>query len=331
MADDNRPLKYMRYAIGEIVLVVIGILIALAINNWNEERKDNEELNQLFFKVQNELLYNIKEANRIIESYRQTDSLIYKVLSKEMSSEDYNSNRSLMFLGTGYSQTAILDDNFKSLIEFDNKMSKQQDSMVVLLKNLYIFKIDIERNNADVASVFQDFQKKIKYEKDWYYYMFSKYEYTDEMIKYFLEDSFYLNHIVDVQNYGLDNHFYYSLAFRNRAINIYEKLSDQLQIEKDSIVGKNLKDYRHYLGHYESSTATYIIKNEKNNFTLTGIRKSDSLVFGNYTLVPDSKVYFTFTNDDNHGFGQLIFDEKNNVTGFRRSKGSSRREYKKVK
>jgi len=41
LADDNKPLKYMRYAIGEIVLVVIGILIALSINNWNEERKQN--------------------------------------------------------------------------------------------------------------------------------------------------------------------------------------------------------------------------------------------------------------------------------------------------
>ncbi len=39
MADDNRPLKYMRYAIGEIVLVVVGILIALQINAWKEERK----------------------------------------------------------------------------------------------------------------------------------------------------------------------------------------------------------------------------------------------------------------------------------------------------
>jgi len=45
LADDNKPLKYMRYAIGEIVLVVIGILIALQINNWNEKRKEkNEEL-----------------------------------------------------------------------------------------------------------------------------------------------------------------------------------------------------------------------------------------------------------------------------------------------
>ena len=44
MADDNRPLKYMRYAIGEIVLVVVGILIALQINNWNEDRKGKLEL-----------------------------------------------------------------------------------------------------------------------------------------------------------------------------------------------------------------------------------------------------------------------------------------------
>jgi len=39
LADDNKPLKYARYAIGEIVLVVIGILIAIQVNNWNEDRK----------------------------------------------------------------------------------------------------------------------------------------------------------------------------------------------------------------------------------------------------------------------------------------------------
>ncbi|MCJ7468417.1 MAG: DUF6090 family protein [Maribacter sp.] len=51
LANDNKPLKYLRYAIGEIVLVVIGILIALSINNWNEGRKthlqDREFLNNL--------------------------------------------------------------------------------------------------------------------------------------------------------------------------------------------------------------------------------------------------------------------------------------------
>ncbi len=36
----NKTGKYFKYAIGEIVLVVIGILIALQINNWNELKKD---------------------------------------------------------------------------------------------------------------------------------------------------------------------------------------------------------------------------------------------------------------------------------------------------
>jgi hypothetical protein len=40
MIKENKGSKYLLYAIGEIVLVVIGILIALSINNWNENQKD---------------------------------------------------------------------------------------------------------------------------------------------------------------------------------------------------------------------------------------------------------------------------------------------------
>lgn len=43
---ENKFSKYLLYAIGEIILVVIGILIALQINNWNEQRKKNEQLTQ---------------------------------------------------------------------------------------------------------------------------------------------------------------------------------------------------------------------------------------------------------------------------------------------
>ena len=41
MLTENKFSKYLLYAIGEIILVVIGILIALQINNWNEEQKEN--------------------------------------------------------------------------------------------------------------------------------------------------------------------------------------------------------------------------------------------------------------------------------------------------
>lgn len=51
LADDNKPAKYFRYAIGEILLVVIGILIALQVNNWNQDRISNK--NKILFQFTN--------------------------------------------------------------------------------------------------------------------------------------------------------------------------------------------------------------------------------------------------------------------------------------
>ena len=65
MADDNRPLKYARYAIGEIVLVVIGILIALQINNWNQERIQASELEDLKKSISSAIKSDIKYLNLI--------------------------------------------------------------------------------------------------------------------------------------------------------------------------------------------------------------------------------------------------------------------------
>lgn len=40
LLSEGKTGKYLKYAIGEIILVVIGILIALQINNWNENRNN---------------------------------------------------------------------------------------------------------------------------------------------------------------------------------------------------------------------------------------------------------------------------------------------------
>ncbi len=75
LADDNKPLKYMRYAVGEIVLVVIGILIALQINNWNEANKQEiieiKFLKQLAFDLGVDIAYynhRIETSERGIQS-----------------------------------------------------------------------------------------------------------------------------------------------------------------------------------------------------------------------------------------------------------------------
>ena len=61
LADDNKPIKYLRYAIGEIVLVVIGILIALSINNWNEQRKSRLQEVNILTKLNTDLKANLIE------------------------------------------------------------------------------------------------------------------------------------------------------------------------------------------------------------------------------------------------------------------------------
>ncbi|MET1258293.1 DUF6090 family protein [Flagellimonas sp. DF-77] len=64
LLSENKVSKYLLYAIGEIILVVIGILIALQINNWNEDRKTRKEERTLLISLQNEMAYNIKELAR---------------------------------------------------------------------------------------------------------------------------------------------------------------------------------------------------------------------------------------------------------------------------
>lgn len=59
---NNKTSKYFKYAIGEIVLVVIGILIALQINNWNESNKSQK--NEIY--ILNEVLKNLEEDATLI-------------------------------------------------------------------------------------------------------------------------------------------------------------------------------------------------------------------------------------------------------------------------
>ena len=61
LLSENKVSKYLLYAIGEIVLVVVGILIALSINNWNEERKQNNNELHLLVSLLSDLKFNQDE------------------------------------------------------------------------------------------------------------------------------------------------------------------------------------------------------------------------------------------------------------------------------
>ena len=60
LLSQNRLSKYLLYAVGEIFLVVIGILIALQINAWNDHRKDREKEQAYLHRLQEELVFDEK-------------------------------------------------------------------------------------------------------------------------------------------------------------------------------------------------------------------------------------------------------------------------------
>ena len=67
LMEKNKTGKYFKYAIGEIVLVVIGILIALSINNWNENRKSKRVADEIYRNLQTSLVQDSTEVQRIIK------------------------------------------------------------------------------------------------------------------------------------------------------------------------------------------------------------------------------------------------------------------------
>ena len=198
---ENKFSKYLIYAIGEIILVVIGILIALSINNWNQNKKSIEKGEILFAQVQKELLLNIKKANVVIEHYRRKDSLLYKVLTKKVTYEDYKSGIRFFYIIGNYVSVDATDDAFKNLIEFNGSLTPQQDSIVLKLKSLY----GTDKINVDVhdKSMLNDAMILDRYQKDnmeWYYESMTFHKFSDEMIEYHLNDTFFFNEVSAYNN-----------------------------------------------------------------------------------------------------------------------------------
>jgi hypothetical protein len=92
MVSGNRVGKYLLYAIGEIVLVVLGILIALQVNNWNEARKDHE----MEIKVLSELLITIN---------RNCDEMNLDAIRRQNWNKSSDIIISTLNNGTSYSDT----------------------------------------------------------------------------------------------------------------------------------------------------------------------------------------------------------------------------------
>ena len=91
LLTENKFSKYLIYAIGEIILVVIGILIALSINNWNEEKKDNDFENEMLAQIQENLANDKKALKKIKIIFNNAISSSNKILELKSSEENLDS------------------------------------------------------------------------------------------------------------------------------------------------------------------------------------------------------------------------------------------------
>ena len=97
---ENRFSKYLIYAIGEIVLVVIGILIALQINNWNEASKERQHETKILLELKNGFLQDIKEIESNIVNYKIAVKASDVVLQHLESNKPYRDSLSVYLAQT---------------------------------------------------------------------------------------------------------------------------------------------------------------------------------------------------------------------------------------
>jgi hypothetical protein len=173
---ENKFGKYMTYAIGEIVLVVIGILIALQVNNWNEQRKLNNETDK-FTQVLNsefsdnrivlkERIKDLDQANNYVKtvlSFMNKDNIaiqktnIDSIISKSLKYGNYNpANSTIRELISSGKLNLITDDSLKKnlfnwlqLLEDSDEDFKNQDQQATTLLIPYLYKnISMQNLNA---------------------------------------------------------------------------------------------------------------------------------------------------------------------------------------
>lgn len=123
---ENKTGKYLKYAIGEIVLVVIGILIALQVNDWNEGRKEHLLETKYLLRLVEELntdFDNISSAINAVHGRKHRAEFLMKTIDNPQLAEDSANYfvKSIEF--AGYTSFPVISDNTFEEIKSSGKLS----------------------------------------------------------------------------------------------------------------------------------------------------------------------------------------------------------------
>jgi hypothetical protein len=147
--EKNKTGNYLKYAIGEIVLVVIGILIALQINNWNEQRKMRSEEKYLYGKMLKDLSKEVTINKRDIKWSKKYQDINYQIYNETQGAEPLLNLTEYNWIQYIHIYHPVIETNYKDEIALISN-----DSIKGLLKD-YIY---YENRTRDAVNEFNDFK-----------------------------------------------------------------------------------------------------------------------------------------------------------------------------
>jgi len=148
---ENKFSRYLIYAVGEIILVVIGILIALKVNNYNIQELNNEKFETIFHEVNENIIADIKSVELAINYYNTKDSLIQLVRNDKVTKQMYLENRTLFYLLYYYRSYSLHDNGYNMLSRNLDVIPQKYDNVMPYLNQIY----------SGQRKVLEDFNKYI--------------------------------------------------------------------------------------------------------------------------------------------------------------------------
>ncbi|MGB5386260.1 MAG: DUF6090 family protein, partial [Eudoraea sp.] len=138
LLTENKFTKYLFYALGEIILVVIGILIALQINNWNNRRIEKEEEKKSYRNIKRQIEDDRDELTKekALNNYL---SATYKYANKIIRAQDYTKSDSLALMAMGLSQYSDFNSSgtiYETLVNSGNLKLLKNDEITSLIQKL---------------------------------------------------------------------------------------------------------------------------------------------------------------------------------------------------
>ena len=170
MVKENKASRYILYSIGEIVLVVIGILIALSINNWNTKRIEKSEEISSYKNIKRQ----INDDKNVISGVIDYNNLYYKQYKYANQVIEQNDQSKIDTLGKialklyKYSDYNRSSNIYQNLINSGElKLLKNRDiiEQIQRLEETYIYMNRMEKIHFEViiSGAHLDIHKAIKY------------------------------------------------------------------------------------------------------------------------------------------------------------------------